>query len=553
MAGAPSPFAFASMAAIAAPAVDAPPDAVLERAAAGAFRALCHHLRVRSDAVANIDLMTVGGFCRNCLAKWMVLEARQLSKQLGSDGSYASAFLGNEQECQPTIEALDAFGYDEAARLVYGETYPEWKERHQTKASEDQLRRYKESAHLHATHDAEALKAAEGPHGSGKLSERVAVRLEAGAYLSLCRHLRARSDEVQNMDLMTVGGFCRNCLAKWLVVEARNISDQIGADGVMASFFRDEQRKVVRSLDAFGYDEAAQYVYGCTYPSWKKRHQKKATDAQMEKYNESKHLHAKHDKDLLATRSSDAKDAPSPTQALITNQGQTCVKGGSQSNSLLSDVCCQDVDALAAPSSEIAQPMASASRIARPPRGSLGLKVGILTVSDRAASNAYESGDLSGPAVEDALSRQILQMNATFADQCIISVDRLEKKIVADETADIQQALRQWSGKSPGGNATPGEAWDLVFTTGGTGFAPRDVTPEATTAILDRECHGLMSWASMELTAQQPLATLSRAAAGTCGSTLIVNLPGNPTGAAQVVEVLLPLLLHAIKALRDNN
>ena len=81
-------------------------------------------------------------------------------------------------------------------------------------------RRYKESAHLHATHDAEALKAADGSQARGQLSERVVVRLQAGAYLSLCRHLRARSDEVQNMDLMTVGGFCRNCLAKVRLISA---------------------------------------------------------------------------------------------------------------------------------------------------------------------------------------------------------------------------------------------------------------------------------------------------------------------------------------------
>ena len=73
------------------------------------------------------------------------------------------------------------------------------------------------------------------------------------------------------------------------------------------------------------------------------------------------------------------------------------------------------------------------------------------------------------------------------------------------------------------------------------------MTPEATISILDRECRGLMSWASIELTSKQPLATLSRAAAGVCGQAVIVNLPGNPAGAAQVTELLFPILLHTIE------
>jgi len=69
----------------------------------------------------------------------MVLEARKLSKLLRSDKESVSAFSANEEECQLTIGALDSFGYDEAAKEVYGVTYPEWKKLHQKKASEDQL------------------------------------------------------------------------------------------------------------------------------------------------------------------------------------------------------------------------------------------------------------------------------------------------------------------------------------------------------------------------------------------------------------------------------
>ena len=69
----------------------------------------------------------------------MVLEARKLSKHLRLDKKIATAFVGNEKECQLTIDALDSLGYDEAAKEVYGVTYPEWKKRHQKKATEEQL------------------------------------------------------------------------------------------------------------------------------------------------------------------------------------------------------------------------------------------------------------------------------------------------------------------------------------------------------------------------------------------------------------------------------
>mmetsp|Transcript_14949 Transcript_14949/g.27049 ORF Transcript_14949/g.27049 Transcript_14949/m.27049 type:complete len:529 (-) Transcript_14949:51-1637(-) len=527
----------------------------MEQMAAGAFRALCEHLRLRSDQVQNMDLMTIGGFCRNCLAKWMVLEARKLSKHLRLNKKFATAFIGNEEECQSTINALDSLGYDEAAKEVYGVTYPEWKKRHQKKATEEQLRLYKESTHIHAAHDADLLTKVDGANTQNGLSKRVLARLQAGAFRSLCHHLRSRSDEVQNMELMSISGFCRNCLAKWLVVEARKVSDQIGADNVASSYFLEQQQRTINSLDSFGYDEAAQYVYGCSYPEWKKSHMKKATDEQMEMYNGSKHLHAKHDKELLATRSS--HDISSPAQSPPSDRSQKaqiCIKEPTQQNSLLSDVCCQDVDTMVSPTVGVTQSMSASHQMPRPPKGGLSLKVGILTVSDRAAANAYESGDLSGPAVESTIASLIDQMNTSFKDQNI-AVAHVEKKIVADEILDIKEVLLHWSGKSTGTSDSDGSlkgSYDLIFTTGGTGFAGRDVTPEATLSILDRECQGLMSWASMELTSKQPLATLSRAAAGTCGKTLIVNLPGNPTGAAQVVEILFPLLLHAIKDLSSS-
>lgn len=400
---------------------------------------------------------------------------------------------------------------------------------------------------LHATHESNLLEK-RSDSVNLNISERVMVRLRAGAFLSLCHHLRDRSDGVQNMDLMSIGGFCRNCLAKWLVLHARKISDRIGADNVAASYFFDQQKRAIDSLDLFGYDEAAQYVYGCTYQEWKTLYQKKATDDQMEMYHKSRGIHAVHDDDMLAKRSS--KKDLYPTQCRPPKAQGSVQESAHPKNSLLSDVCCQDVESLVA-NSAVTEPMDFSHRVPRPPKGDLVLKIGVLTVSDRAFANAYETGDLSGPAVESVLVAIIEQMNLSFRDQNI-SISHIEKAIVPDEIPCITDILMRWSGKmitfSVG---LSNEPYDLVFTTGGTGFASRDVTPEATNLVLDRQCLGLMSWAGIELTSKQPLATLSRASAGNSRDTIIVNLPGNPAGAAQVVELLLPLLLHAVKDLHS--
>ena len=285
-----------------------------------------------------------------------------------------------------------------------------------------------------------------------------------------------------------------------------------------------------------------QYVYGTSYSRWKERHQKKATAEQLERYNASKGLHAKHDKELLSTRGNDVSVSP-PKK----NAAPVCERGETQKTqvSLLSDVCCQDVDTIATTGTTTITQQLSA------PLGSLNLKtlnlkVGILTVSDRAASNQYETGDLSGPAVETALLGQVNSINERHQNS--ISIDSIAKQIVPDESDCIKQILLDWSGKSKESRGP----LDLVLTTGGTGFGKRDVTPEATVEVLDRECQGIVAWASAELSAIQPLASLSRAAAGTCGQTFVVNLPGNPKGAFEVIDFLFPLLLHAIDDMRKT-
>ncbi len=154
------------------------------------------------------------------------------------------------------------------------------------------------------------------------------------------------------------------------------------------------------------------------------------------------------------------------------------------------------------------------------------MRVGILTVSDKGARGERE--DRSGPAV-----RKILEA---------AGAEVVHTGVVADEKALISAVLVKWSD----------EGLDLILTTGGTGFGPRDVTPEATKAVIEREAPGLgeaMRRAGMEKT---PTAMLSRAAAGIRKSTLIVNLPGSEKGARESLEAVLPALGHGLEILKGT-
>ena len=151
-------------------------------------------------------------------------------------------------------------------------------------------------------------------------------------------------------------------------------------------------------------------------------------------------------------------------------------------------------------------------------------KAAVLTVSDR--SFRGERPDAGGPLVVEILK------NAGYAVT--------ETAIVTDEKGRIEAALRQWCDREP---------VDLIVTTGGTGFAPRDVTPEATLAVCDRLTPGIpeaMRYASMQVTNR---AMLSRAAAGIRKVTLIVNLPGSPKAARENLEAVLPALAHGLEML----
>ncbi|HEV7807837.1 MAG TPA: MogA/MoaB family molybdenum cofactor biosynthesis protein [Solirubrobacteraceae bacterium] len=111
-----------------------------------------------------------------------------------------------------------------------------------------------------------------------------------------------------------------------------------------------------------------------------------------------------------------------------------------------------------------------------------------------------------------------------------------ERRLVPDEFDDIAAAIVDLAAGA-----------QLVITSGGTGLAPRDVTPEATRSVLEREAPGIAEAMRAETAKIQPLSYLSRAVAGQLGTTLVINLPGNPKAVRECFDVLLPLLPHAIK------
>lgn len=156
------------------------------------------------------------------------------------------------------------------------------------------------------------------------------------------------------------------------------------------------------------------------------------------------------------------------------------------------------------------------------------MRIGILTISDRAYQGIYE--DASGPALIELVQEHFHQ-----------DIDLYH--LVPDNFLEIRRALEKWCDDAH---------LDLILTTGGTGFAPRDVTPEATRAAIEREAPGLvhaMIAASLQKT---PHAMLSRMVAGIRGRTLIVNLPGSPQAARENFLTILPALPHALELLRGT-
>ena len=155
-------------------------------------------------------------------------------------------------------------------------------------------------------------------------------------------------------------------------------------------------------------------------------------------------------------------------------------------------------------------------------------KVGVLTISDKGSSG--QRADISGDYMVKAFR------NAN------IEVARYE--IVADEENLISSTLATW--------ADSGEL-GLIVTTGGTGISPRDVTPEATLKVVEKELTGIVELMRAIGYKKTPTAVLSRAVAGIRGKCLIVNLPGNPRAVQEYLELLLPVVPHAIEMLQGGS
>ncbi|MEI8108687.1 MAG: molybdopterin adenylyltransferase [Verrucomicrobiota bacterium] len=157
------------------------------------------------------------------------------------------------------------------------------------------------------------------------------------------------------------------------------------------------------------------------------------------------------------------------------------------------------------------------------------MKIARVTLSDRAQAGIYE--DLSGPEIERIWS----EFNGGDAEWIPV--------VLPDEQPEIEETLR---------NLCDLLDCQLILTTGGTGPSPRDVTPEATRAVLDRELPGFGEIIRSQSFPTVPTAILSRATAGTRGSTLLVNLPGNPRAIRQCLPLLIPAIHEALRHLNGQ-
>ncbi len=156
------------------------------------------------------------------------------------------------------------------------------------------------------------------------------------------------------------------------------------------------------------------------------------------------------------------------------------------------------------------------------------VKVGILVISDRASRGERE--DESGPAIKKIISK-------------ISSYRAIKYEIIPDEKEIISKKLKEW---------VDGLRLDLILTSGGTGIGPRDVTPEATKGVIEKEVSGFGEAMRVKGLEKTPFSMLSRAIAGIRKKSLIINLPGSPRAVKENLEVILPAVKHGIEILKGK-
>lgn len=152
-------------------------------------------------------------------------------------------------------------------------------------------------------------------------------------------------------------------------------------------------------------------------------------------------------------------------------------------------------------------------------------KLAILTISD--AGSKGERLDTSGDVISDYMSEKEFEL--------------IERSILPDEVPKISEKLIQWSDEGK---------IDLILTTGGTGLGPRDVTPEATRAVIDFEVSGITEAMRIQTLSETNFAMLSRAVAGVRKGCLIINFPGSPTGVKQTIKIVVDVIPHALEMIR---
>jgi molybdenum cofactor synthesis domain-containing protein len=155
------------------------------------------------------------------------------------------------------------------------------------------------------------------------------------------------------------------------------------------------------------------------------------------------------------------------------------------------------------------------------------LNLGIITISDKAWQG--KRPDESGPLIRDSFSTADCQV--------------VKYEVIPDEADIIAQKLAQWADEG---------SVDIILTTGGTGLAPRDVTPEATLSVVDKEVPGLAEMMRVQSFSITPLSMLSRAVAGMRKECLIINLPGSPKAVSECLEIIMPVLPHAVDVIKGR-